>query len=165
MNHESQLKLQAYLDGELPQREAREVEAWLAGDAEARLVLAELKAANGLLAEFEEGTKLPESREFFWSKIERQIRFEESREPAARVGLLAAWRRFLVPAASVAALIVVGLVSVLGPNGSKAPEYEASFSDPGAMTYRDYSSGTTLVWLSYPAENEVAQDEPSDSIE
>ena len=43
MNFDSQLKLQAYLDGELSPREARRVESWLAEDQQARLLVAELK--------------------------------------------------------------------------------------------------------------------------
>jgi len=29
---------------------------------------------------------------------------------------------------------------------------EMTMSDPNAFTYHDYASGTTLVWMSYPAE-------------
>jgi len=165
MNHDSQLKIQAYLDGELPPRQAREIESLVASDAEAQAVLAGLKDAKSLLVEYEAEIKHPESREFFWSKIERQILSEAPRASAAPLGLLASWRRFLVPAASVAALVVLGLVAALGPNRSAGPEFEAAFSDPGGMTYRDFSSGTTLVWLSYPAENEVAEEEPDGSIQ
>ena len=33
---------------------------------------------------------------------------------------------------------------------------ETALADSGAFTYHDYSAGATLVWLSYPAEDEVA---------
>ena len=38
-------------------------------------------------------------------------------------------------------------------------EIETALADSGAFTYRDYSAGTTLVWLSYPADNEVAEND------
>ena len=42
---------------------------------------------------------------------------------------------------------------------------ETALADPGAFTYRDYASGTTLVWLSYPAENELADDQEAYTVE
>lgn len=166
MDNNIELKLQAYLDGELPPAEAREVEDLLGRDEPARGLLAELRNTRRALAGFEEPVTLPESREFFWSKIERQIQFEgrASRKPGAG-SLWAGWRRFLVPASSIAALMAAGLFAVLGPSRSSGPEFEASLSDPGAFTYRDYASGTTLVWLSYPAENEFADEEPADTLQ
>jgi anti-sigma factor RsiW len=164
MDHDSMLQLQAYLDGELPASEARRIETWLEEDSQARALLSELKGTRSLLAGYEEEILLPESREFFWSKVERAIRAQEA--PAARPGrvsALAAWWKYLVPAGSLAALLFVSLLMVRGPDGSKGPEWEAALNDPGALTYRDYSSGTTLVWLSYPAENELADEDRNDS--
>ena len=102
MDRETELKLQAFLDGELSGDEAGRVEARLAQDTEAAALLAELKATNGALRVFEQELKLPESREFFWSKVEREIRRREKPEPepeSATPPWLAAWRRFLLPAA------------------------------------------------------------------
>jgi len=84
MNEEFQLKLQAYLDGELSKKETREVETWLASDKEAQLLLAELKTTNRALSIFEQELKLPESREFFWSKIQREIRVLDAQPNAKR---------------------------------------------------------------------------------
>jgi anti-sigma factor RsiW len=165
MDDDIQLKLQAYLDGELPPAETRQVEDLIGRDEPARTLLGELRDTRRLLSHFDEAVTLPESREFFWSRIERQIRFEDRPARAPERGsLLAGWRRFLVPASSIAALAVAGLFAVLGPGRSSGPEFEAALSDPGAFTYRDYASGTTLVWLSYPAENEFADDEPVDTL-
>ena len=157
MDYHSQLKLQAYLDGELPEAEAREIAGWLARDQDAVALLAELKMTRQAMADFETGVRLPESREFFWSKIERQIQSQETIATAPRLSsLLAAWRRFLVPASGLAAAV---LVTVILLRGSPSPDAESSLSDPGAFTYRDYKNGTTLVWLSYPAD-ELAENEP-----
>lgn len=165
MNQELQLKLQAYVDGELPDGEAREVSELLAQDTEARGLVAELKNTRSALAVFESETRLPERREFFWSKIEREIqRLEKPEAAAAPVSILAAWRRFLVPASAIAAL-VIGVLMVgrqVGREGAfRGPETETTFADSGAFTYRDYASGMTLVWLSYPAENDFADVNPT----
>ena len=53
-----------------------------------------------------------------------------------------------------------------GPVGHSATTgIETALADAGAFTYRDYSAGATLVWLTYPAENEVADDDETGRIE
>lgn len=169
MKQELPLKLQAYLDGELPAGQAGEVPGLLAQDAEARALLAELKNTRAALVGFESEIKLPESREFYWSKIQREIRRLEKSEPAEPpVSIFAALRRFLVPASAFAALVIAAMIvghqfgheSVL-----RAPETETTFADSGAFTYRDYASGMTLVWLSYPAENDFAETNPGNTLD
>jgi len=143
------------------------VSALLARDAEARGLVAELKNTRSALAVFETEIKLPESRDFYWSKIEREIqRLEKPETSASPVSLLAAWRRFLIPAGAIAAL-VIGVLIVgrqAGPDFPKGdfrgPETETTFADSGGFTYRDYASGMTLVWLSYPAENDFVDTNP-----
>jgi len=155
MDYDAQLKLQGYLDGELPESEAREVANWLAQDREAVALFAELRNTRQALVGLEVGVTLPESREFFWSKIEREIDRQEQREPAPRSSpVFAAWRRFLIPAGAVSALAMAALIGLFG--GSQGPTHQMAVADPGAFTYHDFSAGTTLVWLSYPAENEFA---------
>jgi hypothetical protein len=106
---------------------------------------------------------LPESREFFWSKVQREI--ERLETPAARPAaapLSALLRRFLVPASAIALLLVAGVVLTrpFGPSGrTPAAEIETALADSGVFSYRDYSAGTTLVWLSYPADVEVADND------
>ena len=167
---EAQLKLQAYLDGELPEAEAREVAKWLAEDQDAVGLLAELRNTRQALAAFERVTPLPESREFFWSKIEREIARQEGRERAERpvAPRFAGWRRLFAPAFALALLVLggVGLNQHFGWIGkANAAELETASTDPGAFTYRDYTEGATLVWLSYPAENEFADTEPADTLQ
>lgn len=166
MDYESQLKVQAYLDGELPEGEAGEVAKWSARDPQATALLSELRQTKEALAGFEAGFQLPESREFFWSKIQRQIEREEPAEqPVAPVApWLVRLRRVLVPAAALAFLLLVGLLS-FNQSGSNAVGSETALTDAGAFTYRDYASGTTLVWLSYPAEHDGAQGDDLGTLE
>lgn len=168
MNEELSLKLQAYADGELSGWEAREVADLLAKDADARALLAELKNTSSALAGFEAEIKLPESREFYWSKIEREIRrLETSPPPRPETSPFVAWRRFLVPAGALAALVIAGFLAFPQfhrPRVTATAEAEFALADSQAFTYHDYANGTTLVWLSYPAENEFTDTDSEDTL-
>ena len=164
IDYDLQLKLQAYLDQELSPADARRVEQCLAGDAEAQALLAELTATRTALADFESEVRLPESREFFWSKIQREIEREARPAPAGALawGWWSGWRRWLAPAGALA--VVASLALVLGRPGHLAAA-EAEMADTGAFTYHDFAARTTLVWLSFPAEKELADNDGSDTME
>jgi anti-sigma factor RsiW len=84
---EKQIKVQAYLDGELGGEELRQVETLCSQDPEAVALLAELRMTRDILAGGESAVQLPESREFYWSKIRREIQTSE-RAQANREGQL-----------------------------------------------------------------------------
>jgi len=153
MNIEVQLKLQAYLDGELSEREAREVAAALEQHSEGRQLLAELRNTKTALVGNEPTLKLTEGRDFYWSKIEREIeRLDASPAIAsARPGWLD-WRKFMVPFGALAG--VVALCVSLWPNRpalTEAKHREEVVSTPlpevTAVTFRNESEGTTVIWL------------------
>lgn len=160
MNSERELKLQAYADGELAPPDAAEVERWLAGDPEARALLEEIRHTREALRAYEAEVRLPESREFYWSKIEREIRRLETlarkREPVS-TGLWALLQRWL-PLAGAAAAIALAVALWNSSRADRLAEVSAEFAlaDAEAFTYQDYANGVTLVWLPYPAENEPA---------
>jgi anti-sigma-K factor RskA len=155
IEYKEQLKLQAYLDGELPEREMRSIADRLARDQDAVALVTELRQTREALSGFEQGVQLPESREFYWSKIQREIQRQEgpARESAKPNPLVAGLRWWLRPAMAFALVTVLGLVLTkeFWPVGSSHPAV-TSLEDAGAFTYHDYKAGITLVWLSYPAE-------------
>jgi anti-sigma factor RsiW len=156
MDYDSQLKLQACLDGELAAQEVPHFEARLAKDPEAQALLAELKMTKGVLAGFEAGIKLPEPPEFFWSKIQREIQREPKPVAASRrASRFAGWQRWLVPAGAMAAAMAALLLIARPEQG---PEIETSLADSSAFTYHDFAARTTLVWLSYPADDVESQE-------
>jgi anti-sigma factor RsiW len=165
MNEEQQLKLQAFFDGELAEKEAREVANLIARDRDAAALVAELRNTRQALSGFERDVKLPETREFYWSKISREIERLEPRESEVARPILpwfALLRRAMVPIGTVAVLLIAGFVAtkqLYGPAG------ETSLADAGSFTYHDYESGATLVWFSYPAENEFARTSPADTVQ
>jgi anti-sigma factor RsiW len=172
MKEEIQLKLQAYLDGELPAGEATAVANLLAGDAEARELLAELTNTRSAIATHEGEITVPATREFYWSGIRREIERQEKSAPAIErstsASILALLRRMLVPASGVAAVLLAVMLAghqFASSDGAFREEVETTFEDSGAFTYRDYSSGTTLVWMDYPAENDFAEMDLEDILE
>ena len=165
-DHQELLKLQAYLDGELSESEAREVAKSLTVRQDAATLLSELRATREALRGFDQEIKIPESREFYWSKIERAIQRHDAPTDDSLPVLplwLARLRRLVVPVAGLALLAIIVLFVIPSP-GVGPVSIETAFSDPGALTYHDYTSGTTLVWLSYPAENELALDEDEGTL-
>ena len=82
--------------------------------------------------------------------------------------ILALLRRFLVPTSALAMVLVAGVVLIrsAGPfDPTAGTGIETALADAGAFTYHDYSAGTTLVWLSYPADNEGADNDEMGTIE
>ena len=157
MTNEQQLKLQAFLDGELPEKEAREVLAWTQRDDDAAALLAELKNTRQALAKSESHLSVPETREFFWSKIEWEIQRQESAPATARdKSVFVLLRGWLFPVATAAALaLILMLVHFNAPKtvaeavaDSDMPVVETTLASTGATTFRDASEGTTLVWFS-----------------
>jgi anti-sigma factor RsiW len=164
MNVEDGIRLQAHLDGELTGREAQQVAALIENDAEARALFAELQQTRTLLGANEPEMRLPESREFFWSKIERDIqRFETA--PAAQHA--SAWTLFFrrhlraIAGTSVAAALVLFVafqMNVLSPGMFEEIDNPLD-DDTGSFSFRSESQKMTLVWIANPfADAEEAGD-------
>jgi anti-sigma factor RsiW len=166
MNTDQQLKLQAFLDGELPEAEAREIATWIARDPEAAALHAELKNTRRALDGFEADIKLPESREFYWSKIEREIQKLEKREPPRPATPPLAWLwRLLIPASAFAVVAITAMFAFKNVGGhARSTELQTALADSGAFTYRDEQEGMTVVWLSY-GENGLANGESAATIQ
>ena len=165
MNQESELRLQSYLDGELSPREARRVAAWLDGDPEAQALLGELKMARTALAGNEPELHLPESREFYWSKIRREIeRAEKAEAGLPRRGWLA-WRKYLVPFAGTALVAILAISTarfgdVTGADESARhlAEVENLSEHTGSYSFRSHAENMFVVWV-YD-QNQEAPPEP-----
>jgi anti-sigma factor RsiW len=147
MKQKLQLKIQAWLDGELPDKQSRRLGDWIARDAEAGRLAADLGRVKQVMLRNEIVRTLHETREFYWSKIERQIQREAVSSHPAGPPWYARWRRLLVPAAG-AALLAGGLVLQLRP--ARFPTFDevtATGEGMEAVTYHDQSAQMTVVWL------------------
>jgi hypothetical protein len=155
MNVEVGIKLQAYLDGELTGREAQQVAALIETDAEARGLFGELQQVRSMVKTNEPELRLPESREFFWSKIEREIERVDVTAPveAGTPAWILFFRRHMaaVGGVAVAAALVlfVGLqMNIISP--SLLEEIDNPLDDVGTFSFRSESQKMTLVWISNP---------------
>ena len=108
MENEDRLKLQAWLDGELPTHEAARVADWVEANPSARELAEELRAVKVALQVGEMPVTVEDSREFYWSQVERQIEAEEpiteNTQPELVSGSLGNALRWLIPVGSLAAI-------------------------------------------------------------
>ncbi|MDX1953851.1 MAG: hypothetical protein SFY81_16905 [Verrucomicrobiota bacterium] len=152
MNNEPKLKIQSYLDNELSATEGREVAALLEKDSNARALFTELKDTKALLVNNEPTYRLADSREFYWSRIERAIAATPQEPPRV---LAPWWLRVLAPLAGSAAVLTL-LVSLSLSN--KTPEQLVSNLDvtetsalieeeAGGISFHSANHGLTVVWV------------------
>ncbi len=166
MKNEDQLKLQAYLDGELSHREERGVMELVARDATARNLLDELRFTKTALKGNEPEIKLPETRAFYWSKIQRDIQRLEAAAPLERTNWFTWWRRkYWMPFSGVAVMIalVIGTASQFLFHSPVLEEIDNPSEETGAFTFRSDKERMTVVWL-YDRTDE-ADSEPDDPEE
>jgi len=153
MNQDQELKIQALLDGELADREARQLQQWLDSDKEAQALFTELKTTRSYLAANEPEKVLPESREFFWSKIQREIDRPVSAQ-AARPPFWLLWRRYFAPLSGVAAVAMLVVFSMKfydvslmeGPSGHLA-EIENLSEHASSLSFRSQKENMFVVWV------------------
>jgi anti-sigma factor RsiW len=167
MDFETELKLQAYLDGELSEAEACEVAKLTAQDQEAVLLIGELRNTRQAVKGAEAIVQLPESREFYWSKISREIeRLDRAQGTQQKPSLISRLQRFLVPVSGAVALtVLLGIMLLNGGSGSALGETELANEDMGAITFRSDSEGITTVWLYNRGESEFTDDVTDDIVE
>jgi anti-sigma factor RsiW len=157
MNRDTQLKVQAYLDNELSAGDARSVSKLISSDAEIHDLYTELKNTKDVLVDNEPAVSVPDTRDFYWSQIQRRIASAE-RQPAV-AHARPWWLRMLAPAAGTVALFAI-LLSVMNPNtqnavaptqtqAAVAPLHKVEeAADVSLFTFRSESEGVTLVWVS-----------------
>ena len=132
MNQDTKLKLQAYLDHELSEQESRQMADLVDRDQDARLLYGELMEAAALLNGNELEVKCPESREFYWSKIERAIAHSSRQASAPELGRghYWWWSRLVAPALGVTFLLMMGLWLLNPAPGPGRLSYRHEFETP-----------------------------------
>jgi anti-sigma factor RsiW len=158
MNRDTQLKVQAYLDNELSAGDARSVSKLISSDAEVRDLYTELKNTKDVLVDNEPAVSVPDTRDFYWSQIQRRIASAERQPAVAQARPW--WLRMLAPAAGTVALFAL-LVTVVNKDGqptavtSKLPALTAAAAphqleqsaDVSTITFRSETEGVTVVWI------------------
>ena len=163
MNQELELQLQAYLDGELPASEARKLTELLTKDMAAQALLSELTFTKRALQGNEVEMALPETPEFYWSKIAREIECLDQMAAPSRPTPW--WRvsfKYLVPIGGLAAicllLVVPGTKEDTG-EASSAAVIENLSPDMVASSFRSQSDGLKVIWLSEKTDDQVTGEE------
>jgi len=168
MNEEVQLKIQAWVDGELSGWQARNVAKLVERDAEAKALVTELRQTKTALAKNEVTVALPELREFYWNKIRLQIEREEAAgqkrvSPAPSWDPLAIFRRFALPVAGVAVACAVAMLSLRQLSTPVVDEVSTTSEEMSALTFHDQSAGMTVVWLQDNTDQSAQDENLSDS--
>ncbi len=172
MNWEQQLELQAWVDGELSEKDARRVAAFVEANSTARALAEELKMAKAFISANEPVMTVPETREFYWSQVRRRIESAEAAREVTPVAPLAFWWRRLVTPLSglalVAFLAVISFNSFRGPALEDASrfmvEVENLSEDVGSISYRSQSENMFVVYL-YKKDQDVAAEAQADSFD
>jgi anti-sigma factor RsiW len=139
MKTETMLEIQAYADGELDAARRADVERLVRDDAQAADLQTELLAVGQAVRTHEPAGTVPETREFYWSQLQRRIAAEESAaNRPAQPGALRNWLRWLAPALGVAALALIFTMRS-GP--------AATLADASVMTFRSDNDGLTIHWI------------------
>jgi|DewCreStandDraft_4_1066084.scaffolds.fasta_scaffold91271_2 hypothetical protein len=163
MKREQEWELQAYLDGELSARAARRVAGWLAREPEAQALAGELRMTKSVLAGNEPEVAVPESREFYWSKIQRAIEAAERAPDRRRVDWreLPWWRKLWLPASGLA--LVAVLLLILGKDPRMGSEFyltevENLSEHFTAHAFRSHKDQVLFVWISAQHQTPVSDD-------
>lgn len=154
MNQDLELKLQAYLDGELSESDAKGVSALLEADAAAQALYVELQHTSRLLKGNEPELRLPESREFFWSKIEREIQRLDAEPVRTAPWWMGFVRRHLASVSGVgvaAALLLVAALQMNWVSPDLLEEIENPLEETSSFSFRSESQKMTVVWISSPS--------------
>lgn len=167
MNDEAQLKLMAFVDGELSANEAAKIEAMLKTDRAAADLVDELRWSAQAIVGNELELKVPERREFYWSKISKAIEFQEKQAERAESRPSAQWwYKFLMPVAGLAAVVLA--FNFVMPNqpadttGTGADEGSIAFTAPleniqadvSIYEFYDERENMSVVWVTPGAETE-----------
>ncbi len=168
MNEELQLKIQAWVDGELSGWQSRSIAKLVERDADAKALATELRQTKAAVSGNEMTVALPELREFYWNKIRLQIEREEAAgtkrvSPAPTWDPLAIFRRVALPLAGVAVACAVAMLSVNQFSAPAADEVTTTSDEMSALTFHDQSAGMTVVWLQDNTEQPAQDENLSDS--
>ncbi len=145
MKIETCLEIQAYLDNELNPERRGAVEALCAADPEAASLREALRSVKETVRTHEPEIRLSESREFYWSQIQRRIATAERESAAPNRRTLPAWSalyRWLAPAVGLAAIALV-----ISLKDSRQSEFSYAVAGGTVEVYRSDADGVTVHWV------------------
>jgi len=141
MKLEQALEIQALVDGQLEAVRKPEVQRLIQEDVAAAALALELSALHTVVRTHESALTVPESREFYWSQIQRRIVAGDAVATRKRdSGTILGWIRWLAPALGVAAMVVVISRALIGPVGGPVASADV-------LTFRSDIDRVTIHWI------------------
>ena len=153
MNPETELKLQAWVDGELAAAEAARLAGQVANDAALEALVRQLRAVKTALAGNELDRAVPETREFYWGKIQRALERAAVTDQPRPVGRWRAWLgAYGWRTALGATLLLVLAAPVVHQRhpATLAPQVQVDspLDNVNSYTFRSEADGMTVMWVS-----------------
>jgi len=119
MTDEEKLKLQAFIDGELPSHEEPEVSDWIKSNPEAQELCEELNTVKILLNAGEKPLQIENTREFYWDQINRIIEPVSGETHLHKAEIVSPWmtwcRQWLVPVGGLATIVMLIVTAEIQP--------------------------------------------------
>ena len=151
--NEIELKIQALVDGELTGFEAGKLRDRIKNDIRLQILHERLMQMKNLISKHEMPRVLPESSDFYWSKIAQEIEVggSDAQSSAQSLGMKWVFRRLapLLGIASVALIITLqepnlpDLGIVLNHN------HELLSDEIDVMTFNSADDSMSVVWIDY----------------
>lgn len=147
MKTETCLEIQAYVDGELDAARRATVESLCSTDPAARRLLEDLASFRDCVQGHEPEFSVPETREFYWSQIQRQLKSPAAPAPA-QISPWLNWVRWLVPVAGLAAVAyLIALPRSEAPASRTLASVSPASMEASSVVYRSEADGVTVHWI------------------
>lgn len=151
MNADTCLRIQSWIDGELPAAEAAEVERLVQIDAEAGALARSLRSLKACLAAGEVGRTVSAGREHYWGGIATALEREVTDTAASKPKHRPWWFGLLAPLGAAAVAVFAFLLAIPEGAAPRAPQAYAEIINPrddvGSFTFRSESEQMTVVWV------------------
>lgn len=150
MKIEEMLEVQAHADGELEAGRRVEVERRLREDAGVRELHERLVRVRDQVRLGEPQFAVPETREFYWSQIQRRLAGTRPEPTSPRGSMALNWMRWLAPALGLAAVALVLVVQDGTPAASgddRPATVSMAHAEVTSVVYRSDSTGATIHWI------------------
>ncbi|MEI7731468.1 MAG: hypothetical protein WCO56_17975 [Verrucomicrobiota bacterium] len=167
MNREEQIRVMAYLDGELTPAESKQVELWLATSPDGQGLAAELRLTREALRGNETSVKVPESPEFYWSKIQQAIEREERQTVPVSQPWWVMLRRYLKPISGFALFMLLAMGSTeFWMTGARyeAVEVENMSEHTQSLSFHNQAERMSVVWIVNRDTEEAESADPEDEM-
>ena len=151
--NEIELKIQALVDGELTEFEAGKLRDRIKNDIRLQILHERLTQMKDLISTHEMPRVLPESSDFYWSKISQEIEVGGSAAQSSAQSLVMKWVfRRLAPLLGIASVAL--LITLQGPN---LPDlgiildynHELLTDEIDVMTFNSADDSMSVVWIDY----------------